>query len=69
MTFVEKHQCLERLKEWLRKGRGGSLDEMANAFKVSTRTIKRWVADIRMREGWKIEYNRLSRKYVLIRSE
>ena len=63
MTFVEKHECLERLKEWLRKGRRGSLTEMADAFKVSTRTMKRWVADIRKYEGWDIEYCRVGNRY------
>ncbi|WP_421796655.1 hypothetical protein [Haliscomenobacter sp.] len=63
MTFVEKHQCLERLKEWLRKGRGGSLKELADAFDVSTRTMKRWIAEIRKYEGWNIEYCRLANRY------
>jgi predicted DNA-binding transcriptional regulator YafY len=64
MTFVQKHQCLERLKEWLRKGRGGSLEELADAFEVSERTMKRWIADIRKYEGWNIEYNRVLKRYV-----
>lgn len=65
MTFVEKHQCLERLKEWLRKGRRGNLKEMADAFEVSTRTIKRWIAEIRKYEGWDIEYCRVKNRYVV----
>lgn len=64
MTFVEKHQCLERLKEWLRKGRGGNLKELAAAFEVSTRTMKRWIAHLREHEGWDIEFCRLRRKYI-----
>ena len=65
MTFVQKHQCLERLKEWLRKGRGGSLKELADAFEVSARTIKRWIADIRKYEGWDIEYCRVVNRYMV----
>jgi predicted DNA-binding transcriptional regulator YafY len=65
MTFVEKHRCLERLKEWLRKGRGGGLKELADAFEVSARTMKRWIADIRKNEGWDIEYNRVANRYVV----
>ena len=65
MTFVQKHQCLERLKEWLRKGRRGGLKELAAAFEVSTRTIKRWIADIRKYEGWDIEYCRVKDRYVV----
>lgn len=65
MTFVEKHQCLERLKEWLRKGRRGSLKELADAFEVSTRTMKRWIAEIREYEGWDIEYCRVANRYVV----
>jgi predicted DNA-binding transcriptional regulator YafY len=63
MTFVQKHQCLERLKEWLRKGRRGSLKELADAFEVSTRTMKRWIAEIRKYEGWDIEYCRVANRY------
>jgi hypothetical protein len=65
MTFVEKHQCLERLKEWLLRGRGGNLEELADAFEVSTRTMKRWIADLRFREDWNIEYNRVLKRYVV----
>jgi hypothetical protein len=65
MTFVEKHQCLERLKEWLRKGRGGNLKELAATFEVSTRTMKRWIAEIRKYEGWDVEYNRVLNRYVV----
>lgn len=65
MTFVQKHQCLERLKEWLIKGRGGSLEEWADAFDVSTRTLKRWIADLRRDEGWDIVYNRMLNRYVV----
>lgn len=64
MTFLEKHQCLERLKDWLRKGRGGNLEELADAFNVSTRTMKRWIAHLREHEKWELEFCRLRRKYI-----
>lgn len=65
MTFVQKHQCLERLKEWLLKGRGGNLEAWADTFGVSTRTLKRWIADLRRYEGWDIVYNRTLNRYVV----
>lgn len=65
MTFEEKHQCLERLKKLLRKRRRGGLKELADAFEVSTRTIKRWIAEIREYEGWNIEYCRVLNRYVV----
>lgn len=66
MTFVEKHRCLERLKEWLHKGRAGSLEELANNFGVSTRTIKRWISYLREHERLKISYCRRTKKFQIV---
>ncbi|MBV6428334.1 MAG: hypothetical protein KIPDCIKN_02861 [Haliscomenobacter sp.] len=65
MTHLEKYQCMERLKNFLRKGRAGNPEEIAASLEVSPRTIKRWIANIRINEGWKIEYNRAVKKYVV----
>lgn len=39
--------------------------ELAAAFDVSTRAMKRWIAEIRIYEGWDIEYYRMANRYVL----
>jgi len=65
MNFLDKHRQMERLKEWLRKGRAGSINELSQTFEVSNRTIKRWIADIRQHEQWDIEFCRKRNKYVL----
>ena len=65
MNFLDKHHQMERLKEWLRKGRAGNVDDLTKAFKVSSRTIKRWIADLRQYEQWDIEFCRKRNKYLL----
>jgi hypothetical protein len=39
--------------------------KLADAFDVSTRAMKRWIAEIRIYEGWDIEYCRMTNRYVL----
>lgn len=66
MTFEEKYQCLDRLERWLKSGRAQGAAELARAFAVSPRTIKRWLAHLRQNQDLNITYCRRENKYRIL---
>jgi predicted DNA-binding transcriptional regulator YafY len=67
MSYEEKERKLNRLIEWLNKGRAGSPEALAESFDLSERTIRRWIDDLRKYENMNIVYCRKTKKYRVIK--
>ncbi len=64
MKFTERKRTLEYLLETIQKGRCVSLSQIALRLNVSSRTVKRMLAQLR-EEGHFIVYCKSSRKFYL----
>lgn len=62
MRFIERKQKLEYLLEMIEKGRCISLEQIANEFDCSKRTVKRMISILK-EDGNSIKYCPLNRKY------
>lgn len=62
MRFIERKQKIEYLLEMIEKGRCISLQQISEKFECSTRTAKRFIADLR-EEGHEIKYSKKLKKF------
>jgi DeoR/GlpR family transcriptional regulator of sugar metabolism len=68
MDYRSYEQRLNYLVELLEKNRFRSLENMAERFSCSTRTIKRMLNHLRDR-GHVIKYDRLQKKYFILKDK
>jgi biotin operon repressor len=68
MNFRTYEQRLEYILDQLSKNRFRSLEITARRFSCSVRTVKRMIAHLR-EKGYDIRYDRLQKKYSLIKDE
>jgi len=64
MTFLERKHKQEYLLDLIKKGRCFSLEQTANLFECSKRTVKRMIAELR-EEDYNIKYSRTNMKSVI----
>ena len=68
MDYRSYEKRLYYILELIEKNRFRSLENVANNFSCSTRTVKRMIAHLR-EKGHDIQYDRLEKKYFLKKSE
>jgi len=64
MTFTERKRKQEYLLELIKKGRCFSLEQTANLFECSKRTVKRMIAELREEDN-NIKYSRINIKFFI----
>ena len=62
MRFLERKKKLDYLLESIEKGRIISLDNVADKFECSTRTVKRLLSDLR-EDGHPVRYDKRGKKF------
>lgn len=63
MNFIEKTKRMEYLLEMIEKDRCISLEQVANKFECSKRTVQRLI-ELLKDDGHKIKYCKKSRKFL-----
>lgn len=64
MDYRSYEKRLDYILELIEKNRFRSLEDVANKFSVSTRTVKRMLNHLR-EKGHNIQYDRLQKKYFI----
>jgi biotin operon repressor len=63
MRFIERKKKMDYLLESIEKGRVRSLENVAEKFECSTRTIKRLLSDLR-EDGHSVRYDKKNKKFL-----